>query len=187
MSIVDPRDDLKPEREKIRRAAVAAIAFCALAFAGGWNVLPRYVDFPNDLLQRIAFVLQADTFVLLWVVVGVGMVARGRRHSAADIHAAVSGPPSPRIAVQVAFLQNTLEQAVLAIGAHLALATLTSGHVLALIVVAVVLFGIGRLTFLAGYRKGAHGRAFGMVTTIIPTLAAYALVVVLIVQTVLLD
>src|SRR3546814_5279956 len=56
------------------------------------------------------------------------MVSRGRFHSAIDNPGSAFAPPSPAIAVQVAFLQNTLEQAVAAVGAHLALATLISGR-----------------------------------------------------------
>lgn len=101
------------------------------------------------------------------------MVSRGRFHSAVDNPGSAFAPPSPAIAVQVAFLQNTLEQAVAAVGAHLALATLISGQSLALIPAAVFLFAIGRITFLRGYRRGAGARAFGIVATIIPTISIY--------------
>lgn len=43
-----------------------------------------------------------------------------------------------------------------------------------LIVASVALFALGRATFLRGYGKGAGGRAFGMVTTALPTLLGYA-------------
>jgi hypothetical protein len=36
------------------------------------------------------------------------------------------------------------------------------------------LFGLGRVTFLHGYPQGAGGRAFGVATTAIPTVGAYA-------------
>src|SRR3546814_18738634 len=101
------------------------------------------------------------------------MVSRGRFHSAIDNPGSAFAPPSPAIAVQVAFLQNTLEQAVAAVGAHLALATLISGPPLALIPGAVFLFAIGRLTFLRGSRQGAGARAYGTVTTVIQPLGAY--------------
>lgn len=144
-------------------------------------LLPRFFEFPEQMIDRIVFALRADIFVWLWVLFGVGLVSRGRRHSAADIGGALSGPPSARIAVEAAFLQNSLEQAVLAVGAHLALATLLPRDALSVIVVAVGLFGFGRAAFLLGYRKGAAGRAFGMVTTALPTLAGYGLAAVLIV------
>jgi hypothetical protein len=140
----------------------------------GNAILPRWFRFPVDLPARLVFALRADLFVLLWVVLGIVLVALGRGRSAADIGGAASSP-SPAIAVRVAFLQNTLEQAVIAAGAHLALATLLEGPALASIAVAVVLFGLGRLAFLAGYARGAGGRAFGMATTFLPTGAGYAL------------
>ena len=173
--------DLAVEQRKIRRAALLAVPFCAAMLAAGYFILPRYAPFPTILAERIAFAIRADTFVLLWVFVGVGMVSRTRRHSAQDIGGALSGPPSQRLAMQLAFLQNTLEQAVMAIGVHLALATQLSGPPLALIVAAVVMFGIGRVTFLIGYPKGAGSRAFGMITTVLPTLAGFALTIFLMV------
>lgn len=117
----------------------------------------------------MAFALGADVFVFLWIVLGVRLVARGPVSPAADSRGSAFAPPSLVIAVPVAFLQNTLEQAVVAAGAHLALATLLSGPALALISTAVVLFAAGRLTFLIGYPKGAGGRAFGIATTALPT------------------
>ena len=51
---------------------------------------------------------------------------------------------------------------------------------LSLIVVAVALFGVGRIAFLIGYPHGAGGRAFGMVTTTLPSIAGYALAIGLI-------
>ena len=60
-----------------------------------------------------------------------------------------------------------------AVGAHLALATLIAGPTLALIPGAVILLVVGRVTFLQGYPYGAGERAFGIVTTVIPTIGAY--------------
>lgn len=172
--------DLRAEVRKIRAAALVSLGFCAVCFAAGYVLLLRFFEFPEGIVDRMVFVLRADVFILLWVLIGVGLVSRGRRRSAVDISGALSGHPSARIAVEAAFLQNTLEQAVLAVGAHLALATLLQGDALALVVVAVFLFGLGRAAFLHGYRKGAGGRAFGMVTTALPTLAGYGLAAVLI-------
>ena len=167
--------DFRSEQRAAARGAIAALVVCAAGLALGYAVLPRWFRFPIDLPARLAFALRADLFVLLWVVLGIVLVALGRGRSAADIGGAASSPPSPAIAVRVAFLQNTLEQAVIAAGAHLALATLLEGAALALIAAAVVLFGLGRLAFLAGYARGAAGRAFGMATTFLPTGAGYAL------------
>lgn len=165
--------ELKSEQQKIRRNALAAAVFCALMMAAAYSILPRHFEFPVELIERLAFALRADVFVFFWVLLGVRLVAKRRFNSSADINGAAFGPPSAAIALDVAFLQNTLEQTVIAVGAHLALATVLSGSALSLIVASVLLFGIGRVTFLLGYRRGAGGRAFGMVTTALPTLAGY--------------
>jgi hypothetical protein len=87
---------------------MAALVVCAAGLALGYAILPRWFRFPVDLPARLAFALRADLFVLLWVVLGIILVALGRGRSAADIGGAASSPPSPAIAVRVAFLQNTL-------------------------------------------------------------------------------
>jgi len=171
--------DLRAEQRKVRRAAFASLLFCAAMMGAGYWILPRLFQFPTELAERLAFAVRADLFVLLWVLIAVRMVSRGRFNSPADIGGSAAGPPSPVIAVKAAFLQNTLEQAVLAAGVHLALASLIAGPLLSLIVVAVILFAVGRVTFFLGYPKGAGGRAFGMVTTVLPTLAGFVLAIVL--------
>lgn len=172
---------LREEQQKIRRASLASLLLCAVTLAAGYLIFPRLLHFPFELADCLAFALQADLSVLLWILVGVRMVSSGRFSSPVDIGGSAAGPPSSRIATKVAFLQNTLEQAVLATGVHLALATLLTGADLSLIVGAVVLSAIGRVTFFIGYPKGAGGRAFGMVTTVLPTLAGFALAIVLMV------
>lgn len=177
--------DLQREELAIRRATVTAFFLCTLCFAVGYLTLPNFFEFPTEFADRLSFAIQASVFVLIWVLVGVMMVSWGRRHSVADIGGSASGPASSRIAVQVAFLQNTLEQVVLAVGAYLALATLISGAWLSLIVVAVGIFAVGRVLFLIGYstdQRGARGRALGMALTVTPTIAGYILAIALIVM-----
>lgn len=164
--------DLRAEQSKVVRNAVLAAFFCAAVLAGAYFGLPLVFAFPTDLAGRLAFALQADLFILLWLAVAVRMVSRVRFVSAEDNRGAAYGPPSAKLAVKAAFLQNTLEQSVLAIGAHLVLATLIEGSALSLIVGAVVLFVIGRAAFLLSYPGGAGARAFGMVVTALPSIGA---------------
>jgi hypothetical protein len=173
-------EQLRIEQRRVIWRSVWALGFCAVLLASGYMILPRYYVFPHDLLERLVFVVRADVFVLIWVLLGVRMVSRGRFRSPADIAGSAFTRPSPRLAVRVALLQNTLEQAVVAVGCHVALATLVSGPALALIATSVVLFGIGRIAFLIGYPKGAGGRAFGMVVTSLPTFGGYLWAVTLI-------
>jgi len=100
-------------------------------------------------------------------------VAKVRFRSAADNAGSAYSRPSARLAVPRAFLQNTLEQAFIATIGILALATVEGEAALAYVVGTVVLFSLGRATFLRGYPRGAGGRAFGIATTALPALGAY--------------
>ena len=173
--------DLRAEQRAVVRNGVLAMLFSAAVLVAGYLLLPKLFSFPDDFEGALKLTLQADLFVTLWVVFAVRQVARIRFRSPDDIAGPAFTRPSPRIAVAAAFLQNTLEQAVIAVAAHLALATLLTGAALAFIPTAVLLFAVGRLTFLIGYPKGAGARAFGMVVTTVPTIAAFTLAIALLI------
>jgi uncharacterized membrane protein YecN with MAPEG domain len=177
-----PEDiDMVRAERSIRRAGLISLSALAAVVPAAYLLLPRKFDFPTALLDRIAFAMQASVVVLLCVVVAIGIVSTLRRFSPQDIGGAAAGPPSDRVAIAVAFLQNTLEQAVIAVGLYLALATLVAGPWLSLIPVGVVFFVVGRVLFLRGYSRGVEGRALGMALTMTPTIVGYLLAVVLLV------
>ncbi|MDZ4327764.1 MAG: MAPEG family protein [Pseudomonas sp.] len=176
----DGEKELARQRAGLFRTGGLGIVVCVVALAAGYWGLPRFFEFPHDPLDRLMFWARLQVFLLAWVALGVGAVSRGRRQSAQDINGSAYGPPSSGLAIKVAFLQNTLEQAVLASGAYLALVTLLSGPALSLLVAAAILFCIGRVCFYLGYSGGAPGRGFGFVLTMLPTLLGYGLALVLI-------
>lgn len=181
VSVVAKVMNLADEQRRVRRSSLLATLFCAAVLVAAWYVLPLVMTFPEDVTGALVLALRADLFVALWVIVAVRLVSRGRYRSAADISGSAAGPPSPALAIKAAFLQNTLEQAFLAIAIHLALASVLRGPALSLIVGAVILFSIGRLAFYVRYGGGAGARAFGMVTTMLPSVLGFLLAVVLLV------
>jgi len=175
------REDLRAEQRDVIVSGIAGAIFCASVLAAGSSLLRRYFTFPSDFEGALAFVLRADLFVALWVVVAIRMVSRIRFRSSADNAGSAFSAPSEQLRVPAAFLQNTLEQAFIAIVAHLVLATFIVGPALSLVPPAILLFAIGRIAFLRGYPKGAASRAFGMVLTMFPTILAYLWAIALIV------
>ncbi len=167
-------EDLEAEIARVRRQAALSFLFCAPVLGAAVWWLPRQFEFPANVGERLAFAARADLLIMLWVAYGVGVIARLRRKSAHDTAGSAYGPPSERLRIPLAFLQNTLEQATLATFAALALATVDGEAALAFIVGMVVLFAIGRITFLRGYPHGSPGRAFGVVTTALPIMGAFA-------------
>ncbi|MBW8373138.1 MULTISPECIES: MAPEG family protein [Stenotrophomonas] len=174
--------DLAVQRRGLFKMAGLGVLVCFVGLFAGYLLLPRYFNFPEALTDRFVFWARLQVFLLIWVAVGVGAVSRGRRRSAQDIRGSAYGPPSPRLAIRIAFLQNSLEQALLASGAYLALITVLAAPALSLLVSATVIFGIGRVTFFLGYERGAPGRGFGFVLTVLPTLLGYAWAIFLIVR-----
>lgn len=169
--------DLHAEIARVRRQAALSFLFCAPVVAAVVWWLPQRFELPAEMSERLAFAARASLLIMLWVLYGVGVIARLRRKSAQDTAGSAYGRPSERLRVPLAFLQNTLEQATLAVVATLALVTIEGEAPLAFIVGMVGLFAIGRITFLRGYPRGSPGRAFGMVTTMLPIMAAFGWVV----------
>ena len=171
--------NLEEANRRIRRAALLTLMALAITAPLACWLLPQVISLPETLAERMAFAVRASVFVLLCVVIAIFMVSTGRRRSPEDIGGAAAGPPSARLAIPVAFLQNTLEQAVIAVGMYLALASLATGALLALIPLAVAFFLLGRVLFYRGYARGVEGRAPGVALTMLPTVLGYLLVLVL--------
>jgi len=172
-TVSTPLVDLPLERRRIRKQGGLAFVVCTLFIGAGILWLPRWLAFPEDLTDRLAFALRANFFVFLWLVIAVGIVSTIRRHSAEDNAGSAFSRPSSRLAIPAAFLQNTLEQVFITTTAFLALATADGEAPLAYIAASIPLFAVGRATFLRGYPKGAGYRAFGMAMTALPGLGAF--------------
>lgn len=156
----------------IRMAAAVVVTVAAI----GVGLLRPGPALP--VLARLQLAVRIDLFVLFWLALAIGNVARLRFGSADDIGGSAAGTASPRVATAVAFLQNTLKQVALAVPAHLALA-LASPRPTTLLALLATLFALGRLLFLRGYAGGAASRAFGFALTFYPGVAAMLLAIAL--------
>jgi hypothetical protein len=112
-------------------------------------------------------------------MIAIARLANYRFHTPEAIDGSGLSHATPEVRVHQAILQNTLEQAVLAVAVY-AIGSVTMPHLwLRSIAVAALLFVAGRVLFVRGYRRGAPGRAMGFGLTAYPTfgmLAASALV-----------
>ena len=119
----------------------------------------------------------ASAFVALVLVFCIAGIARKRFFQAEAIGGAAYDAPGNDLRVDKAILQNTLEQVVLAVAAYKGLAVIAPGLGPVLLPALVILFLLGRILFMLGYRKGAGHRALGFGLTFYPTVAAYVLFV----------
>ena len=164
------------EQKKVLVGMVAAVAFSVAIF----EVVFRLTDIHLSPLVtigvsvRLEYALKCEVFAALCLLAGVAKIAN-RRFFIPD---AIEGGDSPSIEIDRRYVQNTLEQLVLAIVAHLALVVIVAPESIRAVAVLVMLFVIGRVTFWFGYHRSGAARAFGFGTTFYPTVAVYAFLLV---------
>lgn len=171
--------DLAREQRGVVRGALAAAITCLVAVLLAWFSGEAIVARSDDPMARLSLALQLDLAILLCLAVAIGRVANARFVSVEDISAAAASTESAAVRERRAVLQNTLEQVVLAVPVHLALALLLLPDRMAVLAALALLFVLGRIAFMLGYARGGPGRAFGFGLTFYPTgvalLAAVAL------------
>jgi hypothetical protein len=128
---------------------------------------------PIPFSQRLQFAIQIDLFIVVWLALAIGNVARLRHSSEADINASLVEGGSAKVRVASAILQNTFEQVGLAVATHLILIA-TFDQARTVLVALVGLFTVGRALFWAGYNKGAAARALGFGLTFYPSVLVLA-------------
>ena len=120
----------------------------------------------------------ASALAALALVFSIGRIAQKRFFDTASIAGAAYDTPGSEVAIDRAVLQNSLEQVVLAALVYNALSVVNAQVAAALLPVLVVLFLVGRILFIHGYRHGVTGRALGFGLTFYPTVVTYILVLI---------
>ena len=152
--------------------ALPAFVVVALTLDHANNLFALVALPSDDLSSRLAFALR--WMLLPGICLLVGVIVAGRRGFVPDAIDGTRTPASRNLEINLRYNQNTLEQTVLACIAWASLAmSLPIAH-LVLIPAMATLFAIGRGAFWIGYLIHPMGRSFGMVLTVLPTVASYA-------------
>lgn len=101
----------------------------------------------------------------------IARLAKHRFTTPVDIHGSARTEGTERAKLLQALLQNTLEQAVLAMPVYLAASLLFPARFLPLVAAAAAIFVVGRIQFFRGYASGAPSRAAGFGLTFYPNVA----------------
>jgi len=165
------------QRGVVRRAPVAVVIVVAAVLLS--SLIPSAVLPLDQAADRMAWALPWAILPLVTLMVSIIRVANHRFSTPEDIDGSGLTVGTQEIQVLRAILQNTLEQAVLAVGGYLIASVILPYGWLRVIPAAALLFVIGRILFAAGYAKGAEGRAAGFGLTAYPTFALLATLVVL--------
>jgi len=130
---------------------------------------PSFPTAPDNLPGLLELWLLLSLVVVFWLFVAIGRLAGRRFFHEEDINAAASSTGTDQARMLQSVLQNTLEQAVLAIVAYGAWLFLGPVGWKMLPVLFVVLFCLGRLLFYIGYSFGGPARAVGFALTFYPS------------------
>lgn len=148
---------------------LAAVGVTLVVLVGAILWQPAFLVPTAGPAARLAAALQWDLAVLACLILSIGLLARHRFFTPADIDGSGLTPSTDRARVRQAILQNTLEQSVIAVIAHLAWAAAMPSFWQPAVPAAVALFVLGRVCFARGYGGGAAARAFGFALTFYPT------------------
>ena len=151
-------------RNVIPAAVLTVVGLCGVSLLLPVSILPT--DEPG---ARLTWALQWALLPVLTLMVSIMRVANHRFSTPADIDGSGFAEGTPEVRVLRAVLQNTLEQAVLAVAAYATWAAAMPHGWLRVIPIAAVLFVCGRVLFARGYARGAPGRATGFGLTAYPT------------------
>jgi hypothetical protein len=173
-----PEDAMTGRDAAFRRkqgVVVGLGALAALVVVGVGSAVPAWfagwVPAADDLATRLSFAVRWLLAPGCTLLAGIQFAAsRGFHPDAID---GTRSPESRGLEIALRYNLNTLEQTMLAAIAWLGLAVTVTHAALAFIPAMAILFVIGRATFWIGYLIEPTARAFGMVMTALPTLAAY--------------
>ncbi len=163
------------DQRKVLAGMIAACVFSVAFFVVVFRLTAIGPTPPGGIETswRLAYALKCEVFAALCLLAGVARIAN-RRFFIPD---AIGGGAEPSIEIDQRYLQNTLEQLVLAIVAHLGLVTIIAPESIRAVAILVMLFVIGRVAFWVGYHRSGPARAFGFATTFYPTVGVYAFLV----------
>ena len=168
---------LSEQQRGVLGGMMLGLACTLLALALAIVAAPSVLLPDGDAASTITHALQWDILLAVWLAANVAMLARHRFFTPADIDGGGLSDGTPAARVLQSVLQNTLEQVVLALSAHLIWAAVMPWRWQAAIPAAAMLFFVGRALFWRGYARGAPARALGFALTFYPTVAMLVVVV----------
>lgn len=159
---------LNQQQKDVRIGMVSGAIFSAVWLWMGYSFLD--IDLPLWVTtgDRLAYVAKCEIFAALMLLAGIMAVAGQRFFSNDAIEGQTEGL-SPAITINLRYVQNTLEQLILLVIAHLAYAATASSGEMKIIPLLISLFIVGRGCFWFGYHQNALSRAFGFAVTFYPT------------------
>lgn len=122
-----------------------------------------------SLTSKLNVVALSCIIPALFLAIAIGRLAKHRFFTPEDIDGGGLPGGSEESRLLQSLLQNTVEQALLASPVYWAWSAVMPAAFLSTVPLAALTFGLGRILFFTGYKKGAPSRAFGFTLSFYPT------------------
>ena len=153
----------------VARGMALAVLTVIVAFVFSATYVARIWGVGSDLASRVALGSWALLSPASTLFVCIARLAKHRFFTPEDIHGSALTNGTDKAKLLQALLQNTLEQACLAMPIYIATSIVAPASLLPLVPAAAAMFLVGRLFFFVGYANGAPSRAYGFALTFYPT------------------
>ena len=144
-------------KETVNRGIVIGLLSFLVLFTLGWFAVPSPEVASNEYWVKWLFIYSIPIFF------GVLAIVLKRYNSEELIKGCMSS--NEGLAVDRAFLQNTIEQTVIALPLVASFGVMAPASMLKLVPIHAVTFIVGRLVFWCGYKKSYHWRIPGFIIT----------------------
>lgn len=122
-----------------------------------------------SLTRKLNVVALSCIIPALFLAIAIGRLAKHRFFTPEDIDGGGLSRGSEESSVLQSLLQNTVEQTLLAALIYLVWSLVMPATFLSTVPLSAVAFGLGRILFFTGYKKGAPSRALGFTLSFYPT------------------
>ena len=144
---------------------------------GSW-LNPLNFDESLGVNTQLRVAIGSSVLVCFFLLVSVMRLAKHRFFTPADIDGSGLTDGTAQAKLLQSLLQNTLEQAAIAVVVYLSWALLMPATWLSVVPLAAICFALGRILFFRGYTSGASSRAAGFALTFYPSAAMLLCVLV---------
>ncbi|PID45010.1 MAG: hypothetical protein CSB47_10210 [Proteobacteria bacterium] len=154
----------------------ASITLCIIGLGSYLNPFgyTNSLNFIDKLTVAILWCLIPATFL----AISIGRLAKHRFFTPEDIDGGgLSGNDTKQASLLQTLLQNTLEQTLLASLVYCAWSIVMPSTWLSVVPISAIAFGLGRILFFIGYKKGAPSRALGFTLSFYPSIAMLVIVI----------
>ena len=153
----------------------ALIALCIVGLGSHLN--PFNYQEPLNTTGKLRVAILACIIPAVFLAASIGRLAKHRFFTPEDIDGGGLSNGSAQSLLLQSLLQNTFEQTLLASLVYCAWSIVMPATSLSVVPIAALAFGLGRILFFTGYKKGAPSRAIGFTLSFYPSIIMLATII----------